>query len=145
MSLITLQQSLESLANQNGGELTPSAVVDYARPKTSPIHDRFTWNDKEAGEKFRLMEAAMMIRSVRISFEDDGGNATAPVRAWVNIRERHDEPGVYIPIQKALTSSETSSMILDQAKREADAFRQKYASLSAARKLVEAIGEFVQS
>jgi hypothetical protein len=145
MSLMTLQQSLETLANQNGGELTPAAVVDYARPKSSPIHDRFTWNDKVAGEKFRILEAAMLIRSVRISFEQDDGAKSAPMRAWVNIREKYDEPGTYMPIQRALSSTETSDLILTQAKREADSFRQKYASLAAARKVVEAIGQFVEA
>jgi hypothetical protein len=145
MSLMTLQQSLETLANENRGELTPATVVEYARPKASPIHDRFTWNDKVAGEKFRLVEAAMLIRSVRVSFEQNDGTKSVPMRAWVNVREQYGEPGAYVPIQRALTSTETTDMILTQAKREADAFRQKYAGLEAARKVVEAIGSFVEA
>lgn len=145
MSLITLQQSLEAVAQRNGGYLTPSAVVAYAKPKSSPIHDRFTWDDKEAGEKFRLFEAACLIRSVRISYEKDNGEPSAPVRAWVNIREKNDEPGVYIPIQRALSSAETRDAILEDAKRDAEAFRKKYAGLQAAKKIVEAIGEFVEN
>lgn len=35
-------------------------------------------------------------------------------------------------------------MIIHQAKRDAESFRQKYASLSAARRVVEAIGQFVE-
>lgn len=143
MSLMTLQQSLEALAERNGGELTAAAVVDYARPKTSPIHDRFTWDNKVAGDKYRLLEAAMLIRSVRISFEDNAGEVAPPVRAFVNIRENPKEPGAYIPIQRALSCAETSAAMLESAKREADSFRRKYASLEQARRVVEAIGEFV--
>jgi hypothetical protein len=143
MSLLTLQQSLSAVAESQGGELTPAAVLDYARPKASPIHDRFTWDNKLAGEKFRLIEAAMLIRSVRVSFEQADGTPSAPVRAWINQRESYHETGVYVPIQRVLASPEASQELLNNARRDAESFRRKYATLEAASRVVEAIGEFV--
>lgn len=39
-------------------DLKPRELVEAARPKDSPIHDYFTWDNTEAAEKYRLMEAA---------------------------------------------------------------------------------------
>ena len=36
------------------GPLRPKAVVDDARPRTSPTHDLFEWDNAVAGEKHRL-------------------------------------------------------------------------------------------
>ena len=57
------------------GELTPGLVVDTARPEDSPLHSHFEWDDGIAGEKYRQVQAAAMIRSVHVRFEKpDGGN-----------------------------------------------------------------------
>jgi len=39
-----------------------SVIVEEAKPKSSPIHDEFTWNDKEAGHQYRLGQARQLIR-----------------------------------------------------------------------------------
>ena len=143
MSLMTLQQSLATVAEQHGGELTPAAVLDYARPKSSPIHNRFTWDNKVAGEKYRLIEAAVLIRSVRVTFDQPDGTPSAPVRAWINQREEYREPGVYLPVARVLAMPDAAEELLANARRDAEAFRRKYATLEAASRVVAAIGEFV--
>lgn len=44
------------------GELTPQLVVDEARPKDAPLHDRFEWDNKVAGEAYRRVQAQQLIR-----------------------------------------------------------------------------------
>ena len=46
-----------------------SVVVQEAKPKSSPIHDEFTWSDKEAGHQYRLGQARQMIRITPIRME----------------------------------------------------------------------------
>ena len=48
------------------GRITAHAVLDAARPESSPIHDCFDWNDSEAAEKWRLEQARELIRRVKI-------------------------------------------------------------------------------
>jgi len=55
---------LNRLAKQNGGKITPRMVVDAARDDNSPLHDYFEWNDSEAAEKYREMQARTLLRSV---------------------------------------------------------------------------------
>lgn len=44
------------------GCVRPSVVVNEARPKKSPIHDDFEWDDAKAAEEFRLSQARQYIR-----------------------------------------------------------------------------------
>lgn len=57
---------LAKIAEENGGNLTPDAVLEDARSKKSPLHDQFEWNDGEAAHKYRLDQARTLIRSVRV-------------------------------------------------------------------------------
>ena len=51
---------------EKAGRITAPAVLDAARPASSPIHDCFDWNDSEAAEKWRLEQARELIRRVKI-------------------------------------------------------------------------------
>lgn len=66
MSQSMVKACLESLAERDGGRLTPDAVVEAARDPTSPLHDHFTWDDTLAAQKCRLDEARTLIRSIRV-------------------------------------------------------------------------------
>lgn len=63
------------------GPLTPKAVVDDARPRTSPTHDLFEWDNAVAGEKHRLEQAGYYLRSVDVVIVDEEREATTRVRA----------------------------------------------------------------
>lgn len=60
-----IRERLELLANT--GPLTPQAVVDDARKKTSPLHNEFEWDDKKAGHHWRLQQARRLIASVTLT------------------------------------------------------------------------------
>lgn len=46
--------------------LTPNAVVEAAKSKTSPLHPLFTWDDKKAAAERRLDEARSLIERFKI-------------------------------------------------------------------------------
>lgn len=52
------------------GSLSAPDLLDAARPKDSPAHKAFEWNDKKAGEEYRLTQARHWIRRVRIIHEE---------------------------------------------------------------------------
>ncbi len=61
-----VRQVLMAMADAKGGLLMPEAVVEAARPEDSPLHECFTWDDRIAGEAWRLQEARVLIRTVRV-------------------------------------------------------------------------------
>ena len=90
-------ETLESI-REEAGLLTAEATVNAARPKNSPIHGCFTWNNDEAGEKYRLWEARSLIRSVRI-IREDGRDEPMFIhvtrRVEIGDGDGLDEPGSY--------------------------------------------------
>lgn len=57
---------------QLGAFSTPVPKEDFlkaARPKSHPLHDEFEWDDAIAGERFRLLQAVMLIRRVRFEIK----------------------------------------------------------------------------
>lgn len=63
-----VQQVAQTLYEQHG-ELYPSALVEAARPKESPAHEGFEWNDKRAGHEYRLYQARSWLRKIVIQVE----------------------------------------------------------------------------
>jgi len=53
------------------GSLTAKEVLDLARPKSSPIHSHFDWNDSEAAESWRLHQARMLIACVVVEIDGE--------------------------------------------------------------------------
>jgi len=67
----TIADELRAL-ELRGGHLRAGDVVDAARDTGSPLHHLFEWDDDKAGEAYRLLQAAELIRRVKIvvSVED---------------------------------------------------------------------------
>ena len=55
---------LKRIAAKNDGLLQPETVVDEARPVASPLHSRFEWDDRVAGDAYRIWQARQLIRVV---------------------------------------------------------------------------------
>ena len=53
---------LKRLAAKNRGLFLPEAVVEAAKPETSPLHSQFTWDNTEAAKKYRIWEARRLQR-----------------------------------------------------------------------------------
>lgn len=108
------------------GNVTPEDLVDAARPKRSPIHGMFEWDDTVAAEKYRLEQAGYFIRSLRISLTITGGGVTV-VRPLISVVSNGKK--TYVPTVKALDDQEYRAQIIAQALRELTSFQAKYAAL----------------
>ena len=88
-----VQKAVSDLYQQNGGQVKASDLVMAAKPKTSPIHDAFEWDNNKAGHEYRLWQARQWIRQVKVSVDD------APVRlVHVPIRTVGSSEGYYRPV-----------------------------------------------
>src|SRR5258708_36998553 len=53
---------LKRLVRKHHGLLLPETLVDEARPVSSPVHKQFTWDNTEAGNKWRIEEARRLLQ-----------------------------------------------------------------------------------
>ena len=68
-----IKQGVQEVVNKiyvEVGEVRPSALVEAARPKSSPAHNAFEWDDSKAGEEYRLIQARTWIRNVQIIVDE---------------------------------------------------------------------------
>ena len=106
------------------GDLTPAAVVDAARPKGHPLHDRFEWNDRVAGEGYRRQQARELIRSVRVEFIRPSGEPSS-VREFHSVA-RETDTRAYDPLNEIVDNPLTRKILLAQMRREWAVFKARY-------------------
>jgi hypothetical protein len=64
-----VQSVIINLYEENG-HIAPSQLIEAARPKRSPAHKAFEWDDKKAGSEYRLIQARQWIRRVEIIIDE---------------------------------------------------------------------------
>lgn len=137
---MTTQEILKQLADQHGS-ITPELVLDYAKPKDSPLHQFFQWDNTKAAEEYRLVQARQLIRRIKVEYVTEE-TKTVTVRAFhcVVPTSDDDQPslrGIYVPIESAI--SDYRSQLLDQCRRDMEAFKRKYAALSEVAQVINAM------
>lgn len=117
-------KELNAIRRKTGGVLRPAEVVAWAREHPgSALHARFTWDDTEAAERYRLWQARDVIASVR--FEPSAGTK---VRAYVALTTDRGEES-YRAVVDVLSDEEQRAQLLADALRDLKALRTKYAVL----------------
>jgi hypothetical protein len=133
-----LRNELTGLYQQHG-ELTPQIVVDEARPVDAPLHDRFEWDNDVAGEKYRLVQAAQLIRAVRIEYTTPGSEEKKFIRAFSSLHESSDgEQEGYAPTEVILENEITRRILLRNMDRDIRALKTKYGHLAEFAEMMQA-------
>ena len=116
-------------------EFTAREVLEAAKPKSSPIHDYFDWEDGEAAEKWRLHQARILICSIEV--EIDG----SAVREYVSPVYVEEDKKVYMSAEKAMRVEDIWNQVLIYAMRDAKTFVAKYSHLKELRSVTKSILE----
>lgn len=106
------------------GELTPAAVVEAAKNKASPLHDQFTWDNTKAATNYRLLQAAFLIKTVKIRVAQ--GEDSIRTNAYVLPKKGN---GQFRAIQDVLSDGDLADAMMDNARSELSAFKAKYGRL----------------
>lgn len=115
---------------EKAGELTPELVVDEARPKTSELHHRFEWDDEIAGEAYRRVQAAELIRSVKVVFSDASTGERKSIRAFHSCRAAGDaDRGGYAPTDEIIADDLSLRILRQEFAREIADLKRKYGHL----------------
>jgi len=104
---------------RKNGNVTPKEVVNYAQPKTSSIHTAFEWNDKRAGNGYRLWQARQLIVRAKVIINKK------PVQAYYSIRASVENPAYY-SIEKIRTDKTLTSEVVAFALSEIEYWLEKY-------------------
>lgn len=60
----TVTSALMEISAEHGDRVSPAMVLDRARDEASPLHDCFIWDNDEAAEKYRLLQARILLRLI---------------------------------------------------------------------------------
>lgn len=133
-----VQLSESAVRELASGKLTARDVLERARDPDSALHRYFEWDDSEAAEKFRLIQAHGLIKRARVTIVQASGE-TAKVRAFVSLASDRVTGGGYRSTERVLASEVLTAGMLATAKLELAAFRRKYGQLTQLAGVLDAI------
>lgn len=140
----SLRDELQSIYTARG-ELTPKIVVDEATNANHPLHHRFEWDNRIAGQKYREVQAAELIREVKIVYSAPSGEERS-VRAFTSVRLGQDSPSqAYKPTDEVMEDEFLRTLVLAECQREIKTLNAKYGHLKEYSALLRAEAESAAS
>lgn len=116
---------LAAAADAAGRPLQAAEVVEAARPKNSPLHSHFEWDDSAAAAEHRLNQARQLIR-LHIQYEPRIGRTC---RALISVPSDRDHGGGYRGTPAVLDSPRFRAEVLDEALTKLANMRNNYSYL----------------
>ena len=110
------------------GNVTPTQIVEDARPSSSPLHSEFEWDNRKAAEKHRLAHARWLIGaiSIEITYEDDSRERTRAFHSVVINGGRG-----YAPMTRVMSSRNLTEQVLADALKELEGWQRRYGQYEA--------------
>lgn len=133
---MSLRDHLQDIYDRNR-YLSDELVVETATDEAHPLHDRFEWDDAVAGHEYRLSQARVMIRSVKIIYKK---TRTGPktVRQYHATRGVGAPAGVYRSVDDIADDPIAREVVLAEMRREWEAFKRRYQHLAEFFELIDA-------
>lgn len=117
-----VKEALELILDDRG-KLTPEIVVEEATDTNSPLHNRFEWDNGKAGHKYRLMEARLLITSVKVGFVGEKQKGFYNVKTEIGDR-------VYLPSPTVLSDKAMARQVLVYAAKQLKHWTEEYRNIS---------------
>ena len=133
-------KELEGIQEQFGA-ISAEYVLDNAKQEESPLHQYFEWNDQEAAEEYRLVQARLIIRSVAVRF-DRSEDDIITTRAFVEIKD--NEAGPYMSLESVVFDDGMRHQLIEQAQRDILQFERKYETLVEIIEIIQPVKEKLQ-
>jgi hypothetical protein len=110
------------------GNIAPEDVVEAARPTKAALHRYFTWNNREAANKYRIEEAKYLIRSCMAEPEhSEAPDEQKPLPAFrvFHSIKIEGEPR-YVTMRQVISSTEYHAQIVANALIELRGWMERY-------------------
>lgn len=125
---MSAREALVALVERDGS-ITPASVLDEARDEASPLHTHFEWDDSEAAEQYRLVQARGLIRRYKVTVEVKP-DTFVKVRQFSSVPAADPDEGTdYVLTSEALKDDVQRDFIFKQCIREIATLRAKYGAL----------------
>lgn len=108
-----------------GDAIEPQQLLKEARPKSSPIHHLFCWDDTEAAEQYRLWQARHCIRSIRIIVKKDDVQETKAFHNVV-IRQESGDRRAYVHMRTVADDDDLRQQVIQKALAELRGWKARY-------------------
>ena len=116
-----IQEYLKQMHDMHG-TLTPEAVVEDAKRKSSPLHDLFEWDEEKAATAHWHDVARRLIRNVRVEIINEGITLKAPY--FVRDPSLPSDQQGYTTVSRLRNDAELArDAVADECSRAAAAFR----------------------
>lgn len=119
-------EELERIEARDGG-VTPKALVDESRPPEAVLHPCFEWDDELAAEEYRRVQAAQIIRTVRVVQVSAAGERQR-TPAYVSVPQE-DGHRAYVSAARALGAEESRLVVLADALSQLRGLQNRYRTL----------------
>lgn len=136
MSSATMQDEVLRIVAKHGDQAAPRALLEAARAPDSPLHAYFTWDDGEAGEKYRLAQACALYRRVKMQIvrldAEKREIVFETIRATTSVPDerKKNNSASYGRTSVVMSDEQRRASVLRGIVRELTAMRNKYAKYS---------------
>jgi len=117
--------------------LTPEAIVENAKKKTSPLHKLFEWKDTTAAYQWRLQQARVLINEVKIIIEDKEYYAFENISIEVGENKTRE----YYEREEILSSDQLRKKVIQTAYEQLLYWKNKYENYSVFTPIFNGIAE----
>lgn len=124
---------LNRLVEKYNGMLDPHDVVSEARENGSKLHHLFEWDNNAAGDKYRLIQARILLTTVKVTI--NGEKREAFFNAKVTLNGNGRVRG-YFPLSRVLSDETIHRDVLRQAVRDLEYCERKYQELQELRGII---------
>ena len=122
----TYGEFLWKMREENGDVLTPIQIVDKAKPKASPIHECFEWNDEIAGDKYRLWQARYLIGRIEIIVVSDGEEDQIRAFHNISVQDGEEHERGYVTLKDIRENEDYLEIVLAGALDEIKSWQRRY-------------------
>ena len=129
-------KELEDIEKKEG--VTPENVVEYAKNEGTTLNKMFEWDNEIAGEKYRIQQARDILRNISVEYIKKD-NTKTQIRAYVKTTLKHNDE--YRSIESVISDEEQYALLLNQAYKELNSTKNKYAELQEIQELLKDIPE----
>lgn len=132
-----IRSALLALYEARDGMLSARDVIDAARDTGSPLHDEFEWDDDTAAENYRLAQAGMLIRRVKLTIikthpktKKVTAEVTRQFQANPPPASGHERERGFDTVESMLADHDKRAALLAMVLKEMQSYRRRYAQLS---------------
>ena len=141
-------KEIEALNKCHGGYAPDGSLVEHARSPKSVLHNDFEWDDSVAGNKYRLNTEKKIKRSLVVVTEKLNEDQIEPTEIRLFQRAKIECGGkpqrIWLNTFDMLKDPEGRQQLVDNAKKELEAFTHKYKALSELSDVLEPISLFLK-